>query len=309
MGVPSRIWLVVAVAVGVIALPTAAGALPQSASAPAGALANSQTFNDSTGETPNAPDITTIVVSNTDVGLLSFKINVPNRPTLGQDMIALLFVDSDANPATGGADFGGADYVIELFRGEAQLYKWDGTDFTRRFGDPPSVTMTFSYQGGVTFRISANELGNTKKLNFFTIIESGITFDPATGDPDFTNAIGDVAPGGGNLFPYTVIIAKPTLQVKKTSATPRTPAAGKEFTFRMTAARSDTGATLRNGRVTCVGRAGTTRLRAKVARVVNGQVTCTWLIPVKAKGKTFRGSAAVTFEGLRATRSLSARIR
>jgi hypothetical protein len=77
----------------------------------------------------------------------------------------------------------------------------------------------------------------------------------------------------------------------------------------MTAARSDTGATLRNGRVTCVGRAGTTRLKARVARVVNGQVTCTWTIPVKAKGKTFRGSAAVTFEGLKATRSLSARIR
>jgi hypothetical protein len=297
------------VAVGVVALPTVAGALPQSAASPAGVLANSQTYQDSTGETPNAPDITTLVVSNTDVGMMSFRINVPNRPTLAQDMIALLFVDTDANPATGGVDFGGSDYVIELFRGEAQLFKWDGTDFTRRFGDPPSVTLSFAYQGGLTLRISANELGNTKKFNFFTIVESGITFDPTTGDPDFTNAIGDVAPGGGNLYPYTVIVAKPTLQVKKTSSTPRAPTAGKLFTFRMTAARSDTGATLRNGRVTCVGRAGTTRLRARVARVVNGQVTCTWMIPAKAKGKTFRGSAAVVFEGLKATRSLSARIR
>ncbi len=306
---PTRIGFVMVVAAGGFARPTVAGALPQSGAAPAAATANTETFTDSTGETAGAPDITTIVVSNTDVGMLSFKINVPNRPTLGQDMLALLFVDSDANPATGGVDFGGAEYVIELFRGEAQLYKWDGTDFTRRFGDPPSVTMTFSYQGGVTFRISTTELGNTKKLSFFTIIESGITFDPVTGDPDFTNAVGDVAPGGGNLYPYTVIVAKPTLQVKKTSATPRTPAAGKQFTFRMTAARSDTGATLRNGRVTCVGRAGKTRLKARIARVVNGQVTCRWNIPAKAKGKTFRGSAAVTFEGLKATRSLSARIR
>jgi hypothetical protein len=297
------------VAAGLVALPTAAGALPQGAAAPAAASANSQTYTDSTGETPNAPDITTIVVSNTDVGMLSFRINVPNRPTLGQDMIVLLFVDTDANVSTGGADFGGADYVIELFRGEAQLYKWDGTDFSRRFGDPPSVTLSFAYQGGVTLRISSTELGNTKKLGFFTIVESGVTFDPVTGDPDFSAVVGDVAPGGGNLFQYTVITAKPTLVVKKVSSTPRTPAAGKEFTLRMTAARSDTNATLRNGRVTCVGRAGTTRLRARVARVLNGAVTCTWRIPAKAKGKTFRGSAAVTFEGLKATRSHSARIR
>ena len=77
----------------------------------------------------------------------------------------------------------------------------------------------------------------------------------------------------------------------------------------MTTARSDTGAALRSGRVTCVGRAGKTRLRARVARVANGVVTCTWLIPKKAKGKSFRGSAAIAFEGLTATRSHTARIR
>jgi hypothetical protein len=77
----------------------------------------------------------------------------------------------------------------------------------------------------------------------------------------------------------------------------------------MVVARSDTGAVLQNGRVTCVGRAGTTRLRAQVARVVGGAVTCTWMIPANAKGKTFRGSATVAFEGLRASRSISRKIR
>ncbi len=310
MRVPSRIGLVGMVAAGVVALPTAAGALPQGAAAPAAPAKNSQTYEDSTGETPGAPDITRIVVSNTDAGMITFRINVPNRPQLGQDMLLDLFVDTDFNVATGSPDIPGVDYVIELARGEVNLYKWDGSNFTRRFGDPPAVSLRYTYSGGFTVSISAAELGNTKRFRFYIEVIGGIVVDPVTGDLDFTNALGDAAPGGGaGFFPYTVILAKPTLLVRKVATTPKAPTAGKRFTMTATVARSDTGAVLRSGRVTCVGRAGTQALKAQVARVVNGAVTCTWLIPKKAKGKPFRGSAAVVFEGLRATRSFSARIR
>ena len=275
-----------------------------------GVAANSQTYNDSSGENPAAPDITTLTVSNDDAGMVSFRINVPNRPQLGQDMVVDLFVDTDANVNTGSPDFGGTDYVIELIQGEANLFKWDGTNFTRRFGDPPAVSLSFSYQAGVTFRISAAELGNTKRLNFFVIVESGIVFDPVTGEPDFTNAVADAAPGGGaGLYPYQVITARPTLVVRSLKRTPAAPRAGSTFTLRMVAARSDTNAVLQNGRVTCVGRAGNARLRAQLARVQGGAAVCTWQIPANAKGRTFRGSVTVVFEGLRASRSFSARIR
>ncbi len=307
MRLSTRTGLIVAFAALVAVLPTAAGALTQSASA---VLANSQTYNDSTGENPAAPDITTLVVSNTDAGMMSFRVNVPNRPQLGQDMLVDLFVNTDNNAGTGSQELAGVDYVVELVRGEINLYKWDGTGFTRRFGDPPSVTLRYSYRGGVTISISAAELGNTKRFAFFVEVLSGIVVDPVTGDLDFTNAVADSAPSGSaGFFPYTVVIAKPTLVVRKLATIPKLPTAGKRFTMKVTAARSDTGAVLRNGRVTCVGRAGKTRLKAQVARVVSGTVTCTWLIPLNAKGKTFRGSAAVVFEGLRATRSFSARIR
>ena len=103
-------------------------------------------------------------------------------------------------------------------------------------------------------------------------------------------------------------IAKPTLVVRRLTTTPRVPKSGQTFTMRMTTARSDSGAVLQNGRVTCIGRAGTTRLQAQLARVQGGAVVCTWLIPANAKGKTFRGSAAVVFEGLRVSRSFSRRI-
>jgi hypothetical protein len=281
-----------------------------SATTPAFVAANSQNYTDSSGENPAAPDITTLTVSNDDAGIVSFRINVPNRPQLGQDMVIDLFVDTDNNPNTGSPDFGGTDYVIELIQGEANLFKWDGTNFTRRFGDPPAISLSFSYQGGVTFRMSAAELGNTTRLNFFVIVESGIVFDPVTGEPDFANAVGDAAPGGGvGLYPYQVIVARPTLVVRSLRRTPAAPRAGRTFTLRMVAARSDTGAALQNGRVTCVGRAGNARLRAQLARVQGGAVVCTWQIPANAKGRTFRGSVTVVFEGLRASRSFSARIR
>ena len=64
----------------VVAMPTSA--LAKSARA----RANSQTFTDSTGEDPNAPDITTIALSNDDAGLVTFKINISNRPALTADM-------------------------------------------------------------------------------------------------------------------------------------------------------------------------------------------------------------------------------
>ena len=63
--------------------------------------ANSATFADSSGEDANAPDITSIAVSNDDAGMITFKINISNRPALTPDMTVLLFLDTDQNATTG----------------------------------------------------------------------------------------------------------------------------------------------------------------------------------------------------------------
>jgi hypothetical protein len=306
----TRPGLLLATAVAVVALPTVASGAFSSPAAPKVVAANSTSYQDSSGENPAAPDITTLTVSNTDAGVLQFKIAIPNRAQLSQDMLLLLFVDTDANAMTGDPESLGADYVIQVFGGEAALFRWDGTDFTRRAGDPPATSLIFSYQAGVTITMSAAELGNTTKFGFAVIAISGVTIDPATGDVDFTNAVGDVAPAtGAGLYQYEVKITPPTLVVRSLKATPKTPTAGRTFTLRLVAARSDTGAVVQNGRVTCVGRIGTARLRAQVQRVQGGAATCTWNIPIKAKGKTFRGSVAVVFEGLRASQAYSSKVR
>lgn len=315
---PTRPGSLLAIAVAVVALPTVAfGAVPSGKATPAIIAANSTTYTDSTGEDPAAPDISTIVVSNDDASNVSFRINIPNRPQLTQDMVMLLWVDTDNNPQTGATpesgDPPGTDYVMELIRNEIQLFRWDGTAFTRGFGDPSAVTLSMSYANGLTVRIAAAELGNTKQFRFYVLMISGIAFDATTGSPYCPTppCPSDDAPGGGaGLYAYTVVTAKPTLLVRRFTTTPAAaPVAGKQFTMRLVTARSDTGAVIQNGRVTCVGRAGTTRLRAQLARVTGGAAVCTWLIPKGAKGKTFRGSVAVSFEGLNASRSLSRRIR
>jgi hypothetical protein len=306
----TRPGLLLAIVVAVVALPTVASGALSGTSAPTLVAANSTTYQDSSGENPAAPDITTLTVSNTDAGVISFKINIPNRPQLAQDMLLLVFVDTDANPQTGDPDSLGADYVIQIFGGEAAFFRWDGSDFTRRAGDPPATSLIFAYQGGVTITISAAELGNTKRFGFAVIAISGIAIDPATGDLDFTNSVSDVAPSAGaGLYAYEVRITPPTLVVKKLTPAPARPTAGRAFTLRLVAARSDTGAAVQNGKVTCVGRVGNARLKAQLQGVIGGASVCAWQIPPTAKGKTFRGSVAVVFEGLKAAQSYAGKVR
>jgi len=307
---PTRTWPVLAAAIAVVALPTVASGAFSAPAVPAATAANSTTYQDSTGENAGAPDITTLTVANTDAGVISFRVAIPNRQQFTQDMLLLLFVDSDANPSTGDPTELGSDYVIEIFGGEAALFRWDGTNFTRRAGDPPATSLIFGYMGGVTVTISAAELGNTKKFGFSFVAVSGIAIDPTTSDLDFTNAIADVAPAANaGLYQYEVKITPPTLVVRSLKPTPARPVAGRPFTLRLVAARSDTNAAVQNGRVTCVGRVGNTRLKAKVQRVQGGAAVCTWNIPLGAKAKTFRGSVSVAFEGLRAQQAYSAKVR
>ena len=294
--------LVVAAALTCAALPfvTAASA------SPAAATANTTTFADSQNEIPNAPDITTVVVSNTDTGVISFRINgVGDR--LADGMLIGIDVDSDNNPATGSQDpFSlGVDYAIEFFRGNANLFRWDGTSFTRRSNDPPQTTLTFA---GLTIRINAAELGNTTRFNFGVGVITGIVTDPQ-GELDFTSAQADFGPDPGHgLWNYTVRIAPLRLLARSFSLTPRRPLAGRTLTARLVAARSDTGAVLTGGRVVCVARVGGARVAGR-GRFVGRGARCVWRVPSSARGKRITGSIAVVFEGRRVSRSFAGTVR
>ena len=70
-----------------------------------------------------------MVVSNDDAGLITFQINVSNRPALTPDMFFLIFVDSDQKATTGDQQSNGADYAIELDPGNVSLFQWNGATY------------------------------------------------------------------------------------------------------------------------------------------------------------------------------------
>jgi hypothetical protein len=188
---------------------------------------NSVTFADSTGEDPQAPDITTVVVSNDDNGLLTWRINTPNRPALTGDMLFLLFLDTDANATTGDPTSLGADYVIELdgpLGGAAGigLFRWNGTDFTSQ--GVPQSSLVFSYANGATIKINASTLGAPKRCNFGVFAVSGVVLGP-DGQPNFTNVHNDLAPDSGHgYYTYDVEITP--------QSTPPPPASPAARTYR-----------------------------------------------------------------------------
>ncbi len=277
-------------------------------SARAAATTNSVTFQDSTGEDASAPDITSVTVANDDQANITFTINTPNRPTLTGDMEFDLVIDSDANPATGAADYGGAEYVLVLIgplggRAESALFRWDGTDFTS--AGVSQSTLIFSYANGATIKINASELGGTRRFGVLALAVSGVTLNPDN-TPNYDNVRFDNAPDRGT-YTYDVKITPPTLVLGNGGSRPNRPAAGKMFTQFVTVARSD-GAALQGGRATCRATVGNVRVAARGAVGAGGRASCTFRIPKTAKGKPSRVTVTVSSGGLTASRSFSARV-
>jgi hypothetical protein len=265
--------------------------------------ANRQTFEDSRAELPNAPDITSVTVANNDAGRITFTIGGIQR--LVEGMLIGIDIDSDNNPATGSQDElnRGADYAIELVQGNANLFRWDGTSFTRRSNDPPQSTLVFQE---TAISINAAELGNTSRFNFGVVVITGIRTDQS-GNPDFSNAQFDAAPDIGHGFwNYSVRLAPLRLLARNFSIS-RPVRAGRTLTARLVATRSDTGAVVSGGRVVCNATIGGRRIAGR-GRFVGREARCVWRIPGSASGQRIRGSITVVFEGRRVSRSFSAPI-
>jgi hypothetical protein len=285
-------------AAAVVALPTSASAR----SAAAGS--NSQTFTDSTGEDPNAPDITTVAVRNDDAGLITFKINISNRPTLTDDMFVLVYLNTDRKASTGDSQSFGSDYVVELDPGSVTLFKWNGTDFRAA---PSQSSVTYTYDAtGATIRASAHDLGNTNAFDFSVDAAAGLTLD-ANGNAVFTNVHDDVAPDPGHgVFTYHVL-TKLTLSVQAFTTGPKPAKAGKKFVASLAANESDTSGPVEAGTVACSATVGGKHLTPTAHRVANGIASCAWSLPRNATG-TLRGTVSLTVRGTTVVRAFAVKV-
>jgi hypothetical protein len=281
--------------------------------APAGALgrsdrsaSNSATFADSTGENANAPDITSIAVSNDDKGAITFQVNIANRPALTDDMAILMFLNTDNNPATGDPTSFGADYLVQLTNGAVDLFPWAGTDYGAGAAAP---SLTYSYAAtGATIHVNAADIGATKQFTFAAVAISGIAVD-ANGNADFTNAAGDSAPDAGHgAFSYQV---KTTLKLSVVSFTssPKPAKSGGPFSVGLAVNENDTSGPVASGTVTCSATIAGKHIPATHrGSVLNGIATCVWHLPKSVKGKTIRGTVTLTVKGTSVQRAFSAKI-
>jgi hypothetical protein len=273
------------------------------------ALANSVTFQDSSGEDAAAPDISTLVVSNDNQGNITFTINMPNRPTLDADMLVLVQLDTDANAATGDPEVLGSDYAIELdgpFSGRAEvgLFRWTGSEYSAN--GVPQTSLVFAYtNGAATIRINARELGATKKFNFGAISVAGVVLLP-TGEPNFDNIHVDLAPDAGHgFYSYEVKTTPPSLAMRAAGSAPARPRAGRTWSVFSTVTRVDTGDAVTSGRVTCRALVGGRTIIGR-GSFAGGRARCSFTVPASAKGKRLRGTMTVVSGGLRASRGFNA---
>jgi hypothetical protein len=268
-------------------------------------LKNSTTYPDSTGEDAAAPDITSVVVSNDDAGMITFQVNISNRPALTADMYFLVFLDTDKNQSTGAGDFLGADYAIQLVPGAADLFQWNGTTFVRAASQ---ASLTFSYTAtGPVIRVSAADLGKTKTFNFGVIAASGSTVD-AAGNVDTSQEHRDLAPDSGHGFNGYQVLTKLVLTVTAFTVAPKPAKAGRTFSASMAANQNDTAGPVQSGTVTCSALVAGKRLVPVTHAVRNGVAVCIWRIPVTAKGLVVRGFVTLHVRNASTTRGFSARV-
>jgi len=176
-----------------LALLVAVGTAAAASGAPA---ANEKIYADESGEEVGAPDITSVVVSNDDSGLITFRLLTPNRQRLTQDMrVRIVFT------ARGTEYFLLVDpYKPPVVR--VALYGCEqspsGTVCSPTLA-PPLPSLRFRYVRGARFTFDLSELGidpiagTRARITFWATIYSGLRYEAGKGF-DFTESHIDRAP-------------------------------------------------------------------------------------------------------------------
>jgi hypothetical protein len=283
--------------------------------APSAGAAGSTTYEDEHGEEPGAPDIQRVVVSNDDRGRVTFRVETPSHPTLTQDMRLRIWF-SDGIPATGLTASGADGFILVdgflLGLGNARGYRCQDSvcSSSTRMSDG---SLEFEYASGMTATTSAAALGVRLdlggRLDFSVEAGAGFAYDPATRQFDFTNVRRDYAPAFDGWWTYTVRMGPSALVARSVTTTPQVARAGERMTVRMHVTAEDTSRTITSGTVRCTARIGSSRLRPLTAGFAAQRARCVFVVPLRAAGKTLRGSVAVTLAGAAVTRSFVRAIR
>jgi hypothetical protein len=279
--------------------------------------AGSASFVDTAGDAGLAPDLTSVIVANDELGLITFRLTVTNRSTLGlDDLIVIPIATDDPNIEAGTRADDGASFILGIDSQGAFLTEWNGQEMAEVKPQPASLTGSFS--GGVaTVAVKQEDLAPgfpdmsvPIELGFYVL---GLAFngDALVGRDD--------APDGE--MPWNYRITETLRLIVTNFGAAATVKPGQRLAVQMGVARGDTGAAVSSGKLTCRARLGGKVLRGSGRFVVvsvraggreisSPRATCSWSVPRKqSKGKAIRGSVSVTASGITVTRAFSTRVR
>jgi hypothetical protein len=251
-------------------------------------------YQDPAGDSGPGPDITKVTVSADDAGMLSFRVETPNRPTIGSEYSVIVYLDTDSNPATG---LRGTDYALGMVGGFTALLRWNGTE-------PEPVrpsTATGSYSNGVaTLSVNAIELGGASSFGFWVGVHDDVDDDSNW----------DAAPGSGTVAYSLVAPAAPAQPVAPTTAaiervvvpfTILRPRPGRVMSPRGIQLGLDTGELVRPESMQC-----TLKVAGRLVRPLAGG--CKWRLPAGTMGRRGTLRFTATYTGVSVTQTYPIRV-
>jgi hypothetical protein len=244
-----------------------------------------------------APDITSVRVSDTKEGWISFAISTPNYATLPGESVLALSIDTDSDVTTGDE---GAEILITSVGGASTLERWNRAASAWANDTAPTRVRARNEQNLITIDVHRSELGDVARFGFEVIAADINTAEGIVLAVDF-------APDDLGFFKYA-LVNRPAVRliVGKTVGTPAQPRAGKPFTVSVPVRRSDTNRPVTSGKVSCTVSADGKRVPAS-GRIRGGRAQCTFVVPQGTSA--VRGSLTVRSAGTAATARFGFKVR
>jgi len=254
------------------------------------------TVADIAGDHEAAPDVTSVRVTDSASGTITFAVSTPSHAALTADTWVELDVDIDRRHSTGG---GGVEAYVVLTQERVFVGRWSSSE--QRFLVRRTGARARSAGGVVTFDVPRALLDDVASFDFYVV--SG---DSDSDDED--NAI-DLGPNGDRWWRYALANRPPLhLIADDARGIPARPRAGRAFSVVVPVRRSDTARAITSGSATCTVRVTGKPVRA-AGKVSAGTGRCSLRVPAGVGGATLRGSVVVRSAGRSVTTRFSFPVR
>jgi hypothetical protein len=252
----------------------------------AGSASAADQYTDATGDSGAAPDIKGATVTKADdINGLLFLLSIANASS--GDVQTALFIDSDANPATGNAGLVGADYAFVLDSGDRTwgFAHWTGAQWD---WDTPNARLVVAIiPDGFLIALNRDAIGNARRINFWVQTTTG-----EGGSGKF-----DEAPDDG-VWNYDLSAGGPAIEDVMLQAKPAAPKAGKAFTVTVTGLKLPPVAARATPQPESYSCKATLAGRPLAGGGPNG---CTFKLSKKARGKKLVVAVTVQYQGVTKT--------